>query len=522
MIDLNQRSAGVLLHLTSLPGPHGIGDFGPDAHRFVDWLAATGQRVWQWLPINPIGPGNSPYQSVSAFAGSPLMVALEPLVAAGWLPTPPPPEGGFDPRRVDFGKVIPWRLAQLRQAHVGFRARASAADRQACSAWCTANADWLDDYTLFMALEAAEGGRAWWHWPSALRDRDTAALAEARRVHAAEIDFWAFVQWCFDTQALALKAHANAKGIALMGDLPIFIAHHSADCWARPDLYELDADFQPTVVAGCPPDAMAPTGQRWGNPLYRWERMAAEGYAWWTARLKRALHQADVFRIDHFRGFAGYYEIPASCPTAEEGRWLPGPGKALFDAISAELGPLPIVAEDLGFITEDVHQLREGCGFPGMKILQFGFGTDAGDEYLPHNWRTRFVAYTGTHDNDTVRGWWQTASERERAYAGSYLPATPADIHWAMIRACQNSVANLAIYPLQDVLGLSGEHRMNTPGTIGEHNWTWRFTWDLISAEASRVLGLITASSGRGPFELLGLPGAPAVAPTVTLVKLAA
>ncbi|MCU0756278.1 MAG: 4-alpha-glucanotransferase, partial [Xanthomonadales bacterium] len=298
----------------------------------------------------------------------------------------------------------------------------------------------------------------------------------------------------------------------------IFIAHHSADCWARPDLYELDADFQPTVVAGCPPDAMAPTGQRWGNPLYRWERMAAEGYAWWTARLKRALHQADVFRIDHFRGFAGYYEIPASCPTAEEGHWRSGPGRALFDAISAELGPLPIIAEDLGFITADVHQLRDGCGFPGMKILQFGFGSDAGDEYLPHNWGHHFVAYTGTHDNDTVRGWWNAASDRERAYAGSYLPASAADIHWAMIRACQNSVANIAIYPLQDVLGLGSEHRMNIPGTTGEHNWTWRFGWEQIDAEAGRVLGLITAASGRGRFELLGLPGVrSAAAPAIKL-----
>ena len=506
MIDLEQRAAGVLLHVTSLPGPHGIGDFGPDAYRFVDWLQTAGQRIWQWLPTNPIGPGNSPYQSVSAFAGSPLMVALEPLVAAGWLATPALPEDGFDPQRVDFGKVIGWRQAQLRAAHAGFTAKRDAAEHAAFADYRQAQAGWLDDYALFMALETAHGGQPWWRWPAALRDRDAAALAAARTAQAGEIAFWSFVQWCFDTQALALKRYANDRGIAIMGDLPIFIAHHSADCWSRPDLYSLDDQCQPTIVAGCPPDAMAPTGQRWGNPLYRWDRMAAEDFAWWTARLRRALDQADVFRIDHFRGFAGYYEIPASCPTAEEGTWVPGPGKALFDAIERVLGPLPIVAEDLGFITQDVHDLRDALRFPGMKILQFGFGTDATDEYLPHNWGRPFVAYTGTHDNHTARGWWESATAHERAYAGSYLPASDGDIHWAMIRACCNSVANLAVCQLQDVLGLGGVHRMNVPGTVGDHNWSWRFTWDMVDGEATRVLALITAASGRTEFALARLP----------------
>ena len=506
MIDLHQRSAGVLLHLTSLPGPHGIGDFGPAAYQFVDWLVAAGQRIWQWLPINPIGPGNSPYQSVSAFAGSPLMVALEPLINAGWLGAPHLPSGGFDAFQVDFAQVVPWRLAQLRSAARGFFDRGEPTDHAQFSAWCAEQASWLDDYCLFMALEDAHGGAAWWHWHASVRDRDPAALAMARVEYADELRFWQFVQWCFDHQAMALKAYANKRGVGLMGDLPIFIAHHSADCWARPDLYFLDEYFQPTVVAGCPPDAMAPTGQRWGNPLYRWDRMAAENYAWWTARLQRALHQADLFRIDHFRGFAAYYEIPASCPTAEEGVWVTGPGKALFDAITAELGELPIIAEDLGLITEDVVELRDGCGFPGMKILQFGFGTDGKDEFLPHNWGRHFVAYTGTHDNDTVRGWWQKAGERERTFASSYLVTGERDIHWAMIRACSNSVANISVCQLQDAMGLDWRHRMNTPGTIGPHNWAWRFTGDMLSRETTRVLGLITAASGRGPFELLRLP----------------
>jgi 4-alpha-glucanotransferase len=505
-MDLHQRSAGVLLHTTSLPGPHGIGDLGPAAFQFVDWLVSAGQSVWQLLPTTPIGPANSPYQSVSAFAGSPLMVALEPLVEKGWLAVPTLPDGGFDAHRVDYGKVAPWRLHQLRAAAAGFVAKAAASEREAFSAWCAAQASWLDDYALFMAIETSHHGRPWWEWEGGLQRRQPAALAAARKQHAAEIVFWQFVQWCFDTQLAAVKKHANARGVFIMGDLPIFVAHHSADVWARPDLYTLDENFQPTVVAGCPPDAMAPDGQRWGNPLYHWDRMAKEDFAWWSARVCRALEQADVFRIDHFRGFAGYYEIPASCPTAREGVWRTGPGKSLFDAIERALGPLPIVAEDLGFITPDVVALRDDCGFPGMRILQFGFGGDAHNEFLPHNYVANTIAYTGTHDNDTARGWWDNASPRERAFAGSYLASGPDDIHWAMIRACCNSIANVAVFQLQDVLGLGSAHRMNTPGTVGDANWSWRFDWPMLGTEAARVLGLITAASGRGPFELLRLP----------------
>jgi 4-alpha-glucanotransferase len=419
------------------------------------------------------------------------MVALEPLVERGWLAAPVLPDGGFDPSKVDFCKVVPWRLAQLRAAAAGFFERASSTERAAFDAWCEDQASWLADYALFMALETARGGEVWWTWPAPLRERDPAALAQARREHAAEMAVWQFVQWCFDTQSAALKAYANQRGVALMGDLPIFIAHHSADCWSRPDLYFLDDAYQPTVVAGVPPDSMAPDGQRWGNPLYRWDRMAAEGYAWWTERVRRALAQADVFRIDHFRGFAGYYEIPSTCPTAKEGRWVPGPGKPLFDAIEQALGALPIVAEDLGLITPDVIALRDGCGFPGMKILQFGFGGDAGHEFLPHNYVPACVVYTGTHDNDTVRGWWD-----RRARASVPSPALPGrrrhDIHWAMIRAACNSVAALAVFPLQDVLGLDARHRMNVPGTLGG-NWHGALagTWSAASA------GAVWASSPR-------------------------
>jgi 4-alpha-glucanotransferase len=431
------------------------------------------------------------------------MVALEPLIDKGWLAAPAVP--GFQAERIDYGQVTPWREQQLRAAAAGFFARGADTDRIAFAAWCLAEQSWLDDYALFMAIRSPLNGQPWWMWAEPLKRRQPAALAEARKTYADEIAFWQFVQWQFDTQIGALKSHANARGVRLMGDLPIFVAHDSADCWARPDLYELDADFQTTVVAGVPPDDLGPLGQRWGNPLYRWDRMAAENYAWWTARVRRALSQADVFRIDHFRGFAGYFEIPGDSPDATRGEWKTGPGMALFDAIKAALGELPIVAEDLGFITDDVHALRDGCGFPGMKILQFGFGAEGDHEFLPQMWPRAAVAYTGTHDNDTVRGWWNTAKPRERAFAGSYLACGEADIHWAMIRACANSVANMAVYPLQDVLGLGGEHRMNIPGVLGG-NWGWRFTWPMLGSEPARVLGLITAASGRGDFSLLRLP----------------
>ena len=504
-MDLEQRSSGVLLHITSLPGPHGMGDFGPGAYHFVNWLVSAGQGIWQLLPTTPIGPCDSPYQSVSAFAGSPMMVALEPLVQSGWLTAPTLPEGGFDAKRVDYARVVPWRLTQLRAAANGFFARATSEQRAEFSAWCAQQDYWLKDYALFMALETAHAGLQWWEWSPPLRRREAAALQAATTEHAQETAFWRFVQWCFATQAAAVKAYANARGVSLMGDLPIFIAHHSADCWARPDLYFLDEDFQPPVVAGVPPDAFAPLGQRWGNPLYRWDRMAAEDFAWWTARVRHSLEQADVFRIDHFRGFAGYYEIPSTCPTAMQGRWVPAPGRQLFAAIERALGKVPIVAEDLGVITPDVIELREGCGFPGMKILQFAFGGDGSHEYLPHNYERACVVYTGTHDNETVRGWWQNATPRERSFAGSYLAAHEHNIHWAMIRAASNSVANTAVFALQDVLGLDGSHRMNLPGST-EGNWAWRFDWGMVGNEPGRVLGLITAASGRGPMELLHLP----------------
>jgi 4-alpha-glucanotransferase len=496
MNPLHQRASGVLLHITSLPGPHGMGDFGPGAYHFVDWLHTSQQRIWQFLPTTPIGPANSPYQSVSAFAGSPLMVSLEALQDAGWIEQIAVPAGGFPTDRIDYDHAAPWRMEHLRRAYAGFLARARPEEQDAFAAWTQAQSHWLDDYSLFMTLCQRFAGQPWWQWPSTLRQRDVQALQEAQGTHREDIAFWNFVQWCFDCQCLALKQYAQEKNVSLMGDLPIFVAHHSADCWARPDLYFLDEHQQATVVAGAPPDALAPQGQHWGNPLYRWERMHAEGYGWWIARIQRLMHLHHCFRIDHFRGFAAYWEIPGNSTSAADGKWVRGPGIALFQAIRAALGDLPIVAEDLGVITPDVAKLLSDCQFPGMKVLLFAFAEDGTHEYLPHNYQANCVVYTGTHDTNTVHGWWASASDHERHVAGSYLGQVGEDVHWAMIRAASTSVANTVIFPFQDVLGLGAQERMNVPGTTNG-NWSWRFDWSRVGPEPARILGEITSVSGR-------------------------
>jgi 4-alpha-glucanotransferase len=425
------------------------------------------------------------------------MVALEPLVERGWLDAIALPSEPFDNQRVDFRRVIPWRDEQLRKAAAGFFARAKADERNAFSAWCAREAAWLDEYALFMALFNAHGMKPWWQWAADVRKRDAKALAKARQQHAQEINVQRFVQWCWDEQCRALKAYANERGIALIGDIPIYVADNSADVWSRPDLYELGDDSLPTVIAGVPPDPLGPDGQRWGNPIYRWDRMAAEDFAWWSQRVQRVLAQADVVRIDHFRGFAGYWEIPASSPTAKVGRWVTGPGLPLFRAIEKRLGQLPIIAEDLGIITPDVVALIDGCGFPRMKVLAFGFGSDGTHEFLPHNYVPNTIVYTTTHDTDTARGWWDNAKDSERHFAGAYLACGPNDFHWAAIRACMNSVSRLAVFPLQDVLGLPTEHRMNLPGTLGAANWSWRFEWPMVGDDSARVLALMARTSGR-------------------------
>lgn len=499
-----KRTSGVLLHVTSLPGPHGIGDLGPSAYHFVDWLESAGQSLWQWLPTAHPGVSYSPYAAVSCMASSPLMVALEPLAERGWLTIPDPTPEGFGDDRVDYPKVTAFRMACLRAAAKAFFS-SPPAEQEELDAWCEREKGWLADYALFMALDEEHRGEEWWKWPVDIARREPAAMRAAHARHAEEIRFWCFVQWCFDWQCRALLAYANSKGVHVVGDIPIYVAEHSADLWARPDLFLLDERFERTHVGGCPPDPLVPEGQRWGNPLYRWSRMKEDGYAWRVQRISRVLAYSNLCRIDHFRAFASYWSVPFDAPSAADGRWEVGPGLALFDALRAKLGEVPVIAEDLAYIvTQDIHDLRDACGFPGMRVLMYGLYGDPTSDHIPHNYRRDVVAYTGTHDNDTARGFWSSASPQMRAFASAYLSCDESDVHWEMIRAVFNSIADTAIVPLQDVLGLDETHRMNVVGTVMASNWSWRFSWAMIPPERARELARITAASGRCAFSFVG------------------
>ena len=494
---LSERTSGILLHPTSLPGPLGAGDFGPDAYRFVDWLASAGQTYWQMLPLGEIGPGNSPYMSSSAFAGNILLIDLAELAGQGWLmdeDLKPHPE--FRPDRVDFTLLQAFRLERLRRAAKIFFTRRKKITEY--NKFCKSESEWLDDYALFMTLKERQNGCEWSHWPADLADRNPQALRRVAEACADEIGFWKFCQWCFSRQWAQLKQYANERGIRIIGDVPIFVAYQSADVWAHRELFELDGKGRPTAVAGVPPDYFSNTGQLWGNPLYRWDAHEKTGYAWWIARMRHALKFFDVVRIDHFRGFAGYWEIPADAATAMHGRWMPGPGAKLFEALEDALGDLPIIAEDLGMITPDVVELRERFKLPGMRILQFAFAEDESHHFLPHRYVPNTVAYTGTHDNDTCIGWWNSATPGEKGFAQKYLGSDGHQIQWDMIRAISNSEANTVIISMQDVLGLSGEHRMNYPGQPSG-NWEWRFSWERVRPEQTQALVKISAEYGRSP-----------------------
>ena len=499
------RSSGVLMHPTSLPGRHGIGNLGEEAHAFVRFLAETGQFWWQMLPLGPTGYGNSPYQSHSSFAGNALLIDLDDLVSRNWLAAqdctddPPLPED-----HVDFDAVRTRKEHLLHRAHEGWR---KLGDDPRFHEFVAAGHAWLDDYVLYEALKDAHGRRAWYEWEPELVARDPAALALWRDRLKDGLSFHSFVQYAFELQWHALKAACREHSIKLMGDVPIFVAHDSADVWARPELFYLDQRGQPLVVAGVPPDYFSETGQLWGNPLYKWEVHAAEDYAWWVSRLSALLSRVDVVRIDHFRGFEAYWEIPAGSATAAPGRWVPGPGNHFFEALRRKLGSLPLVAEDLGVITPAVEALRDDFGLPGMRVLQFGFGTDQeAGKALPQRHVPHCVVYTGTHDNDTTKGWFtstdvattQSPEEiaTERAFALRYLNSSGEEIHWDMIRLAFLSVADTAIIPLQDILGLDSCARMNTPGKP-EGNWTWRFTRSQIDAHARYTLAELTATYSR-------------------------
>ncbi len=475
-----ERASGVLLHPTSLPGPYGIGDFGPEAYHWLDWLAAAGCQLWQVLPLGPTGYGDSPYQCFSAFAGNPYLVSPRLLLDEGLLlpedlvDMPP-----WDERRIDFGRMYQWKPALLGKAFNRFASNPPVKPRTGqlsiraeFEIFLRDNAFWLEDYSLFMALKEFHGGGSWDQWPESLRRRDQAALDEARQFLAPSIHQIQFIQFLFFRQWNALKTYARQLGIRVIGDMPIFVAIDSADVWSHPNLFYLDADGKPTVVAGVPPDYFSPTGQLWGNPLYRWDVHKASGYSWWLERIRSALKQVDIIRIDHFRGFAGYWEVPAGNPTAEQGRWVPGPGADLFNAIEANLGNLPILAEDLGVITPDVVELRDRFELPGMKILQFAFsGPD--NIFLPHNLPRNCAVYTGTHDNDTTVGWYETGPEEEKDFARRYLSVDGTDFAWDLIRAGWSSVAVFALAPMQDLLSCGTEARMNYPSRLGG-NWEWR------------------------------------------------
>ena len=494
------RSSGVLLHPTSLPGPYGLGELGPHALRWVDWLAEAGQRVWQVLPLGPTGYGDSPYQSFSSFAGNPYLISLERLHEEGWLSAEDLVGGDFGEVRVDFGPVIEFRLQALRRATEAWRAWASQEERNAFAAFRERSAWWLDDFALFMALKEDHGGRPWSEWDAPLRKRKPKAMTDAREIHADAIERQMLWQWWFESQWGVVRRAAAERGIAILGDVPIFVAYDSADAWADQDLLILDDEGHPKVIAGVPPDYFSATGQRWGNPLYRWDRHAKRGFKWWIARVRRTLEMVDVLRIDHFRGFEAFWEIPASEPTAVKGRWVKGPGQPLFDALREALGDLPIVAEDLGVITPAVERLRDENGLPGMKVLQFAFAADAADPYLPHNYPTNCVVYTGTHDNDTTVGWYAQAPERERDFLRRYLARDAANVAWDLWRAAQSSVADTAVAPLQDLMGLGPEARMNTPGAPAG-NWGWRLRWEDLPYWLAQQLREMAELYGRLPGE---------------------
>lgn len=495
---LSTRASGILLHPTSLPGQFGSGDFGENAYKFIDWLVSAGQTYWQILPLGEVGPGNSPYMSSSAFAGNVLLIDLEELEENGWLKRDDLiPHPRFNAERMDYEIVYPYRLERLRRAAKSFFASVSKERHSEYLEFCKQERFWLEDYALFKAIGSSQQSREWSAWPSELVRRDVDALSAIQQDFSSEMGFWKFCQWCFSRQWFALKKYANEHGVKFIGDVPIFVAYDSADVWSNQALFELDQSGRPTVVAGVPPDYFSETGQLWGNPLYRWDAHEQTGYAWWIARLHYALYHFDLVRIDHFRGFANYWAVPATASTAINGSWMPGPGEKLFTAFQGALGgELPIIAEDLGLITADVIELRDKFKLPGMRILQFAFGEDESNYFLPHHYVANSVAYTGTHDNDTSLGWWCAAKEHEKAFVQRYLGCDCHEINWQLIKALSVSAANTVIYPLQDVLGLGTEHRMNFPGTA-KGNWEWRFVWKQLQDGSAEKLAALTVLHSR-------------------------
>lgn len=487
---LSQRTAGILLHPTSLPSLGGIGDLGPAAYAFADFLERSCLGLWQVLPLSPPGLGDSPYSAISAFAGNPLLISLERLAERGWLEKEKfkaPPSAG---KRVHFDEVKAFKMPLLQRAAQNFLERGNG-DLDRFAAFKRDHAQWLEDFVLFDVMRQVHNGTTWSSWPKELARREAEGLHKFGLQYQRELEVERAIQFAFFEQWRALRQYCSQRGIRIMGDVAIFVNYDSADVWRNPDLFYLNENLLPTVVAGVPPDAFSSTGQRWGNPLYRWDVSKARGYDWWIQRMKCTLEMCDIVRLDHFRGFESYWEIPANEPTAVHGKWVPGPRDELFHALNASLGDLPFISEDLGLITPEVNALRERLQMPGMKVLQFGFGDPGAHIYLPQNFEPNCVVYTGTHDNDTTRGWWEnSANKEEKRHALNYFGESSDGIHWAFIRAAFSSVSRLAIVPLQDVLGLSSEARMNTP-SLSNGNWGWRFgAKDLTEALAKKLAAL--------------------------------
>lgn len=496
------------MHPTCLPGRFGIGDLGDASYALVDFLVESGQSLWQVLPLGPTGFGDSPYQSLSSFANNPLLVSPERLIADGLLSdTDIKPAPRFSADRVDFGRVIEFKSALLAQAFENFKRTTDTSLRSDFLAFAKRSEIWLEDYALFRALKDAHGGASWNHWEPGVRKRERGALIKARDQLYDRIEAQKFYQYLFYKQWSALKAYCHKNHIKIIGDVPIFVAYDSADVWANPDLFKLDDEGNPLVIAGVPPDYFSKTGQLWGNPIYDWGRLRQTGYKWWIDRLRATLDVVDIVRVDHFRGFAACWEIPAGDTTAEHGRWVEVPGREIFDALKSDFGELPIIAEDLGVITPDVEALRDDFGFPGMRILQFGFRNNTNTD-LPHNYVKNTIVYTGTHDNDTAVGWFNSRAgagstrtaeqiERERDFSLQYLNSDGSEIHWDFIRAAMSSVAHTAITPLQDVLGLGSETRMNLPASV-QGNWQWRFRQKSLTRTISKRLRDLTELYVRG------------------------
>jgi 4-alpha-glucanotransferase len=456
-----RRRTGVLLHITSLPSA----SLGEDAYRFVDFLSASGVSVWQMLPLGPTHSDGSPYQCLSAHAGNPELICFEAVKQEYWADSTLTVD-------LDYQKTL-LMLYQL------FDANANELDKESFNAFCSHQGYWLDDYVLFQELRALNENKAWFHWPLPLRQRETKQLSTFKTKCKKALNVRCFGEYLFFKQWADLKRYANDKGVLLFGDMPIFVAHDSADVWANPELFTLDENGESTLVAGVPPDYFSETGQRWGNPLYLWDKHLEQNFIWWKERVQTQLELFDLIRIDHFRGFEACWEIPASSETAIDGVWVKAPGDELFSALVDEFGPLPLVAEDLGIITDEVTALREKYAMPGMKILQFAFGDDASNPYLPHNHSIDSLSYTGTHDNNTTLGWFNELDDHSKARIYEYLGPTDEIMPWSLIRSSLATVSMLAIIPMQDILDLDGEHRMNVPGTI-EGNWLWRFNWDMV------------------------------------------